>query len=96
MNKKYIIFSLLILIYFATLSYSKNLPNKNIPQELEALGFTQATLVDYRRTKDNVEYFTFSDLTTERKGDTITFIVERGQVTGKFKDEDRKDLGKDI
>ncbi|MEI8350032.1 MAG: hypothetical protein WCI77_07750 [Candidatus Omnitrophota bacterium] len=96
MDKRHVISFLLVLIYFVSLSYSKELPKKNIPQELQLLGFTQEKLVDYRRAKGNIEYFTFFDWTTERKGDTITFIVERGQITGKFKDKDRKDSGRDI
>ncbi|MEI8350021.1 MAG: hypothetical protein WCI77_07695 [Candidatus Omnitrophota bacterium] len=90
MNKKQLIVTLLTLFFVLPVFAA------NIPQELQLLGFTQDKLVDYRRAKDNIEYFTFSDWTTERKGDTITFIVERGQITGKFKDENRKVLDKDI
>ena len=51
----------------------------NIPQELQKIGFTQYTLINYEK-KDDKEYFIFSDWRTEKSGDTVVFIVENGKV----------------
>ncbi|MDP2940519.1 MAG: hypothetical protein Q8O13_10705 [Candidatus Omnitrophota bacterium] len=74
LNKKPLV-SLMLLIFLFCLS----LFAADIPAELQKLGFTQYTLVDYQKDGDT-EYFTFSDWRTEQSGDTVTFIVENGKV----------------
>jgi len=72
--------SLFILLLF----YSSYAFSEDIPQELQKLGFTEYTLVDYKKAGDT-EYFTFSDWRTEQINDTITFVVEKGKIKSWFK-----------
>ncbi len=73
MNKKQLI------VAFLTFLICLPLYGAEIPQELKDLGFTQYTLIHYR-FEGRIEYFTFSDRTTEQRGDTITFMVQDGEV----------------
>lgn len=84
LHKKY---SIVICLQTLTLLLSLPVFATDISQALQQLGFTQYNLVDYKKI-DNKEYFTFSDWTTEEKGDTITFVIENGKVIKKFKEEE--------
>jgi hypothetical protein len=83
------------LFFFVFLIFSSTAYTQTIPEELQKLGFTQHTLVDYHK-ESTTEYFTFSDWTTEQAGDTITFVVENGKVIEKFKEEKKKVLDRDV
>ncbi len=48
-------------------------------EDLYKTGFTDLTQKDYRQ-EGNEEWITFSDWTTEERGDTITFHLEDGKV----------------
>ena len=68
---------------------------KDIPQELQSLGFTKYTLIDYEK-QNNIEYFTFSDWRTKQSGDIITFAVIDGKVKEWFKGVENRVLGMGI
>ena len=70
-----LIWTILITFLLSTVS----LQAKDIPQELQKLGFTKYTLVDYYKEGDK-EYFTFSDWTTKASGDIVTFVVKDGGI----------------
>jgi hypothetical protein len=72
-------------LFFCTPAQVKD--NKNIPEELRAIGFNEEIFVDYV-AEDNFEYFTFFDWRTQEPWDTITFVVEEGKAKGWFKDID--------
>ena len=57
---------------------------EDIPEELQKIGFTQYTLVDYDKQGDT-EYFTFTDWRTTETGDTVTFVILDGKVKEWFK-----------
>jgi hypothetical protein len=81
MKIKSFAFFLIFLLFYSYYSFSAD-----IPQELQKLGFTQYTLIDYQKDSDT-EYFTFSDWRTEERGDTVTFVVKNGKVKEWFKKE---------
>jgi len=65
------------LIFVFILLFSSTAYTQTIPEELQKAGFTQYNLISYSK-EGTQEFFTFSDWTTERAGDTITFVVENG------------------
>lgn len=74
-----------------SLFFSLSIYAADIPDDLEEMGFTKNTLVDYR-TESNISFYTFSDWQTEEPGDTITFAVEDGEVANSFKGDMRTDI----
>lgn len=66
---------------------------QNIPKELQNLGFTQNILISYDK-EGSEEFFTFSDLTANQPGETVTFIVENGKVKQTIKGQSAKFLEK--
>ena len=70
---------------------------KNAPVfELERAGYTKHNLIQLKKIGDT-EFRTYSDWITERPGDTITFFIEKGRITGwKRSGEIKKVLNRDI
>ena len=68
---------------------------KVIPEKLEAIGFTEHTLISYYYL-DTVEYFVFSDWRTKESGGVVTWVVVNGEVKNYFKDEEGKEEGRKI
>ena len=68
---------------------------KGMPKEyLENAGFTEYLLIEQKK-EGNKEWLTFSDWTTHKSGDTITFIIEDGKVKDWVREEKKK-TGQDI
>jgi hypothetical protein len=89
---KNIIPFMLIIIFLFLISVQA----QGIPEELEIRGFTKYLLLDYEK-KGKEEHFTFSNWLSKIKGDTITFIVVDGEVTGvKEELKDNNNNGFDI
>jgi len=66
------LFGLLLLICFTSLA-------QDIPQELQDFGFTENLLISYDE-EGNEEFFTFYAPKGRETGETVTFVVENGEV----------------
>ncbi|MDD5195514.1 MAG: hypothetical protein PHQ96_07585 [Candidatus Omnitrophica bacterium] len=84
MNKKQLVVAgiAILILWSASVLYAARSP-KAIPDELRKIGFNNKNFISYRKTS-GVEYFTFFDWRVERKGATVTFVVENNEVLGSF------------
>jgi len=63
--------------------------------ELERAGYTKYNLIKAEKA-GNTEFRTYSDWITEKPGDTITFFIEKGRITGWKRSGEIKKTSTDI
>jgi hypothetical protein len=60
-----------------------------LPAVVRALGYSQNSLISYDKAGEE-EYFTFYDIASSDRADTITFIVRDGKIIDTIKGQTAK------